>query len=167
VHTQTQQGKPAQSPTAEEIQDLVKTVVAEVAAQTCAAGEQPDILKPFPHGFVPCISLDNAPVHTRAKVALVAQHVPCTFEEIPPYSPDIHKVIEHVHAIVHQAFMARLRRCQVDNLPESMSDVFRIVRHLFKTKITTAGIQEDILSLQATLQAIINRGGQWPEKSLC
>lgn len=163
---QTQQGKPALSPTAQEIQDLVKAVVAEIAAQTCAEGEEPDTLKPFPAGFVPCISLDNAPVHTRAKEAMVAQHMPCTFERIPPYSPDIHKVIEHVHGIVQRAFQRNLLRRSAENLPDTVPELFATMRSIFDRKVTTTLVRKDILSLQATLQAIIDNKGRYPERKL-
>ena len=167
VHAQTGAGKLAKSPTWEEIKDIVKAMLARVASMTCAAGERPTADKPFPHGFTPNISLDNAACHNKAKAEMRADPtVHATFDDIPPYSPDIHKCIEHVHAVLHQAFVETLTHTKADALPDTVPELFQLVQRLFQTRITVRMVQADILSLQRTLAAIVDGNGAYPVKAL-
>jgi hypothetical protein len=135
---------------------------------THEVGQQPTDSKPFPPGMVPIISLDNASIHVKAK-QLAKKGVPRLFPgksvkfwELPAYSPDIHKVIEHVHGTVYNAFKKQLIEC--DSRPETWEPFFGMVKAAFLEHVTTASVRGDIASLQETLKQIVEAKGGWPSK---
>ena len=78
------------------------------------------------------------------------------------YSPDIHKVIEHVHSNLQQQFSMVLREDATINPPQQYVSLLLKLFH----ELQQASIKRDVKSLKGTLQAIIDIGGDWPEKRL-
>jgi len=169
AHTQvTRKGviKAAKTPNSDEIVDIVRDLLARIQKCICAAGEQPCATKPFPAGFKPRISLDNAACHTRAKAVLREDPAFCAAAELvdlPPWSPDLHKVIEHTHANLQRVFLDHL-----GDSPsyEDVPAMFAKLQQLFQKHITAESVQKDVLSLQHTAEAIIKCDGYYPDKAL-
>lgn len=79
----------------------------------------------------------------------------------PAWSPDLHKVIEHVHGIVSSAWKKQLMQMQ----PQStIQEYTQVVKSIFDEKIKCSSVQKDILSLQDTFKQVIALGGAYPAK---
>lgn len=134
-------------------------------------GRKPTASKPIPFGAPLYFSLDNASVHKAAYTdpTWLEKHSwarRASFGEIqpPPYSPDCHKVIEHIHATITKAFKAK-----VDKLPhtlETVEEYWEMVKALFYEAITADSVRKDVDSLLKTYKAVIELGGHYPSKEL-
>lgn len=106
----------------------------------------------------PLYSFDNPTIHTDPATLWELQIIPnLTRLELPPRSPDLHKVIEHSHAVICQRFQQ-----WVNETSETweMPGYCNVLRHLFYTKLTPTGIRKDVESLDKTFQAVVERGGE-------
>jgi hypothetical protein len=103
------------------------------------------------------ISYDNAAAHKGAE-----QQVPgLNRQDLPPKSPDMHKVVEHVHAWLTENMQQWLRGQQTSSVtPE---DAQAELKRLFKS-YPTDSLRRDVASLAETYQAIIDAGGAYPVK---
>lgn len=103
------------------------------------------------------LSYDNAAVHTDAeKVVQGINRLPH-----PRKSPDMHKVVEHMHAWLTQRMQAWLleqdvRRVDADAAKQQLKDLF----YSYKTE----SIMADVESLPGTYKAIRDAGGRYPTK---
>ena len=135
----------------------------KVRAMTCALGELPSKAKPFPFGFKPIFSLDNASVHkTAMEDPKWLQEHPWinNRQKLPCYSGDLHKVVEHAHGVVSRAFKNRLRNTAAhDTVAEYCDDVAAIFY-----KLKPESIKKDVLSLTQTCQQVIQLHGEYPAK---
>lgn len=110
----------------------------------------------------PIFSLDNAPVHCDVEEIFgVGSRVP-----LPPYSPDMHKVIEHVFNYVRQyVLVQRLPALAADNVNTPQSRHFwpALVEEALFT-VTAESIREDISSLRDTYEYILKfKGARAPK----
>lgn len=104
-------------------------------------------------------SYDNPRIHQGAQDDLEEIGIsPLDRVPLPPYSPDMHKVIEHIHSNLGKALKRRLdedsRICKPKHYAEVLQEEFY--------KMDTASIQSDIKSLKKTYNEIARRGGEWP-----
>jgi hypothetical protein len=108
--------------------------------------------------------LDNARIHHTAKSILTTSGIltPDRFIALPPYSGDIHKVIEQVHAVCGNSFTKALER--LEEACESIEEYQVMYIDIFYEKVTRDWIQKAVTSLQSTFQAIIMAGGCYPSK---
>jgi ureidoglycolate hydrolase len=84
------------------------------------------------------------------------------FLKLPAYSPDIHKVIEHVHGTVYNGFMEQLMMMEVK--PATCQAFIDMVGHAFTKHVSVESVQKDIASLKDTLTQIVLAQGGWPSK---
>ena len=136
----------------------------KIASQTARQNEQPNALRPYPHGFRPLFAMDNAAVHKSAIKMLINEgsYTEADFVKIPPYSPDIMKAIEHTHAIVCTHFRKELMK--LDKPYQSLLQYQALMEHMFNHYIKRASMRRDIESLKETFEQIIKEGGGWPAK---
>lgn len=143
----------------------LKEVAAELDKKTASWWEQPSQSKPIPYGAKFDYSLDNARVHKAAyseeTVAWPDKPTNGTFGVVqpPPYSPDLHKVIEHVHGTICSAFRQEI---QAMGPAEDINTYFAKLKQLFYQKTTAASVQKDCQSLKQTIQEVIKLEGAWP-----
>ena len=102
-------------------------------------------------------SWDNAPWHGDAARAL---KLPARQRHtLPPNSPDMHKVVEHQHALIKREFRKRLTvQRDVDTPAKAAALLTSVVNDVVKK----ASVEADVCSLPATYCAIIEAGGGWP-----
>jgi hypothetical protein len=81
---------------------------------------------------------------------------------LPPKSPDMHKVVEHCHAIIVAHFQKFLLRQKDLNKP--MAFYIKALEDIFFTHITAKSVMADVKSLKATYRAIIAAKGAYPNK---
>ena len=117
----------------------------------------------LPDQYKPIFSFDNAPIHTIAGNA-----TPPTWWTsralLPPHSPDMHKVIEHVFARMKPKFRTWLyHHPALRTIEEYMAQV----EQLFWENAEVAGkeaIHGDVASLPATYAKVVeHRGGEIPK----
>lgn len=144
---------------AEEVRAVLrkfKPIAAKVMDDYClATGADPQ-------EFTPLFSLDNASWHVGADDEL------CPTERVtlPPYSPDIHRVIEHCF----NNLTRRMKRGLLPALAEenakckfSLQFWREFVGLQLKEANPLKGVQKDIEHLPLTYQNIIDRGGEWAD----
>lgn len=128
-------------------------------------GQEPTESRPIPYGIRPYFSLDNVPTHLKAiKDQQWASTVPAVFDDEvspPPNSPDLHKVIEHVHANTCSAFKEWVLLRSHTPRP-SIEAYFDKLKQIFYATITPKMIQDDVLSLKGTFQEVCKLGGEYP-----
>lgn len=149
---QTKDGKGvAKGETAEEFQDILNEIVGRTRLLQLA--------HPTWHGDGAFFSWDNASFHRSAHLPIgVGARL-----EIPPKSPDIHKVIEHVFHPVKQAFRRAFgRRRKVKSVKQAMLLLEQVVEGC----VDAESIRRDCSTIRATLQTIINNGGDWADVGL-
>lgn len=111
----------------------------------------------------PIVSYDNPIIHKAATEQLETLGVSQKRDRAPlaEYSPDMHKVIEHLHSNLQKAFWLRLRGdARINTPPQYVDLLFECFYSLGKEAIS-----RDVQSLIPTHQAIIEEEGGWPEKS--
>jgi hypothetical protein len=151
LHLQTIKGnKIAKSTTREEFTDIMKKLV--VAAREKLANIDPK-LKPI-------FSYDNNKIQKGASLAEMGI-TPEEKLELPPYSPDMHKVIEHVFAILK----GQLQEEMLKNNPARMDPAVaqKMVRVYFKHNISKKSIRADVDSLPVTWHIISTLDGVFAE----
>lgn len=113
----------------------------------------------------PIWSLDATSIHTCAinDKKWDADRPPGNFKvaQVPPYSPDLHKVIEHVHGIVTEWF--RDAKFKMIEAPRTIEAWFDVVKEGFYA-IHKTSIQNDITSLLDTYKATLKRKGAFSIK---
>jgi hypothetical protein len=102
------------------------------------------------------LSSDNDSAHTRAKLGERGIWSDDHRFDLCALSPDLHKVVEHVHAYLSQALQAWRRSLWPEKpTPEECKDK---LQQLFYA-IQPASIQADVDSLPYTYQAVIENAG--------
>lgn len=102
------------------------------------------------------LSIDNDSAHTRAKLHELEIWLNSDRFEQSPLSPDLHKVVEHVHAYLCAAMLAWRRSMwpQKPNLQQCKAKL----EELFYA-VQPASIQADVDTLPYTYQAVIDNAG--------
>lgn len=100
-------------------------------------------------------SFDNPSIHEKA----VPELERLGFERVPlpTYSPDMHKVIEHVHANIGREFRKKL----IEDASIKKEQYASILEEIF-FNITQASIAKDVMSLPDTYEEIKRLQGNWP-----
>lgn len=155
---QTRTGKIARAPTAKEFETLfVKEVhpkIKEIVnANPLVFGED---------GWL--LSMDNEKIHGTGWKQIKQE---LNLDEskrlpLPAKSPDMHKVIEHVMAIIKSEFRKELGRLPNERL--TAQGYCDLLKNIFDNKITKTGVMRDVESLVDTYKAIVARKGGWPDK---
>lgn len=151
---QTKQGQDAKSFSAAEVNDVMKNF-QEKAIELIETEFMSDEKKISE--MQPIFSLDNAPVHCDVEEVIgVGSRAP-----LPPYSPDMHKGIEHIFNQVRQFILVqRLPAIAADHAitPLSLEYWPTLVGDALK-HVTPESIQKDILSLRDTYEYIVKFNG--------
>ena len=156
----------AGAPDYKDMQRFLTQCMARIDDWRAPAGQNPSDKFPIPHNFFPIWSLDNAPVHAKAYNDLTWKNKPAGdfgHAQPPPYSPDLHKVIEHVHGTVCVKFREELDK-MTHPLP-TIKEYFRKIQLIFYTSITAQSVQEDVRSLfgaEGTMMQIVGAKGGYP-----
>lgn len=120
--------------------------------------EKPSLFK---NGRDLVYSYDNPKIHQSAAEDLekigITQHDRAPLAE---YSPDMHKVIEHVHSNFQRAFTKQLRE---DASIKTGKQYAQLMERVF-FQLSQASIKRDVKSLKQTYEEIIKLGGGWPAK---
>ena len=149
LHLQTIRGnKKAKGTTKQEFTDIMKKLV--VVARQQLAKVDPN-LKPI-------FSYDNNKIQKHAKLADMGI-TPEERLELPTYSPDMHKVIEHVFAILK----GQLQEEMLKNNPPKMDSATaqHMVWLYFMHGISKKSIRADVKSLPVTWHIISTLDGVW------
>ena len=149
---QTKDGKGvAKGETAEEFQDIVTEVVRRT--------HQLQVAFPTWHAAGALYSWDNACCHKAAHLPFVEG----ARLEVPPRSPDIHKVVEHVFHPVKAGFRQAFGRKQKVT---SVKKAMKLLEQVVEECVDAESIRRDCSTIQATLQSIIKNGGDWADVGL-
>lgn len=148
------------------MKDFVAELLQKFREKTCPAGSQPTPDKPIPHGLPPLFSMDNASVHLKMR-ELAQQQLgisPTTFTMCspPPYSGDLHKVVEHVHGTICEEFNRYILDLTVP--PTDITDLFAKLEAIFFKEITPKSVQQDMKSLEQTFKEVIRLEGAYPAR---
>jgi hypothetical protein len=146
---QTSKGNPAKKMTRDEFVDAVKQ--AKDASEACVA-EFPE----FYSKGGPYYSWDNASWHQALNLEDVGLKESDKWQ-LPPNSPDMHKVIEHVVGRVKQQLRHKL--CDNANI-NSSKEVQAAFIDVFYKQISTESIRKDIESLPSTYKHIHGKKNQ-------
>ena len=154
---QTKAGGEAKTFCAEELWDVVvedfMPKANKVMDEACKGDKQKRAR------MYPLYSLDNARVHTDIKRDFEDEMAP-----LPPRSPDMHKVIEHIwNTISYDLKYRQLPSLSVINKEDRFSLEFwsKLVEAVAYEKITVESIREDIDSLAKTYQYIVDNEGRY------
>lgn len=153
---QTKKGTIARGPTSEEFLHVMEYFREEAFK---VAKRHPHI---FTQGCPPLFSFDNPPIHNKAPLASIGMQQ-AERVDLPPCSPDMHKVIEHVFGSLTGGMNASLAR---DPALRSTPMYKAELERLFHAMITPEGVGRDVESLPDTYQGILDVGGGWPDKTL-
>jgi hypothetical protein len=149
---QTLKGAPAKGTTTSELIIIVMNIWNEAMDRF---KQQNEITRQ------PIVSYDNPIIHKAATEKLESLRVSQKRDIAPlaEYSPDMHKVIEHLHSNRQKAFWLRLRGdASIKTPPQYVDLIFECFCSLGKESISR-GVQ----SLIPTHQAIIEEEGDWPK----
>ena len=158
---QTKRNKVARSPPTEEIRDIFRVAWNDIKqrdpeyAVRCERGEQPIYW-----------SLDNAPVHKSAMEGWddwngwrVQAGIPGTVIWAPPYSPDLHQVIEHAHANTLRKFQGWL----ISNVHQKpfpqVLDYFDVIAQCFLDGNEPDSIEKNVAKLTKVYERVIEAHG--------
>lgn len=81
---------------------------------------------------------------------------------LPPYSHDIHRVVEHTLGRLKRRFNLWL---YTHPQQRSMQDYMRALQHIFYSIGETKAIADDVASLPSVYRAIKKAKGDWPPRS--
>lgn len=151
----------AKAPTHKEFRAFIRAVLKEWRAKEQAAGR---------HVADPILSWDNAPVHGRVREGEWADlniHADSTHMGVPPYSPDMHSVIELSHALVCKKMKAQIARGEWSREGTGLMPYIKELERLFYSMITPEWAQKTTHRLFIdVLPAIVAIRGDYPPKKL-
>lgn len=154
------------APNALEIQQFIEETHNKLEAMTRVPGAADTSSRPIPPSWQAEWSLDNANVHKAAYTdpAWLKKPLNARFGEVqpPPYSPDFHKVIEHVHGTLCSAFKKWLREHAEEAALMDLPTLFKQLEQLFYKCITKESVQKDVMSLSETIIQVRALKGAYP-----
>lgn len=148
----TQDGSESVGMTAAEFVALMGKLLAEVRSRA-----RP-FLEYFPLGYV-VVSSDNHSCHKQWQ----RLQDPARLNAIPANSPDIHKIVEHPLNPFNTRWYARFT---ADLSCKSCESGMHLAAQILREHKATS-IEDDLQTLPDTLQAIIERRGDWAPATLC
>lgn len=165
---QDKQGKTVEckAPNAPEIQKFIEDVHEKLDSLTITPGQLETFKRPIPSGWRAEWSLDNAAVHKKAYEDPAWEKKPknASFGQVqpPPYSPDMHKVIEHVHGTLCSAFRVWLEANHKEAAEMDIPTLFKQLEKLFYQHITVQSVRKDLQSLAKTFSQVKELNGAYP-----
>jgi len=113
----------------------------------------------------PLYSIDNATVHTDVPMVIC----PTDLLHVPPNSPDMHKVVEHIfnclmHRLKHRVFPAMCEDHKHN--PMSIDRWIQVVLAELELVATPEAIRADIATLPDTYRYIVEHGGEFCPRPL-
>ena len=149
---QTQKGAVAKAPTKEEFLHVMQDFKGKAA----------EVKSKFPHVFAKRaplrFSFDNPPIHNKCPLQQIGIE-PGHRAPLPPRSPDMHKVLEHIFGTLTRAMNESLAR---DPHLKGVAKYKEELERLFMEKVTAVSVNKDVLSLRSTYEKIIELEGDWP-----
>lgn len=162
---QTMRGKWAKNPTTEEIKDVL-TAIWEVIKNHPEYKKDP---------FKLVWSLDNVAVHKLAvqhwdhhKCWRVQRGIKGVLKQPPPYSPDLHQVVEHAIGDFTSKFKAEVADSMLHHkpLPRDVNGWVQFAEDVFKGVVDAPSVRANIAKLKReTYPAVIQDGGVYPVPS--
>lgn len=157
-----QANKPAKGPTAEEFCKDVLCPVLEVAKNTLS--------EKLGEGVHPLISFDNDRIHTSAlKRFATMLHDECGWDaatmrcSLSPYSPDIHRVIEHTHG----AAMVKFRQWLYANPKKHTVEEYKAAfEAIYRECCSPTVIAADVAGMPEVYKAVVKNNGGWAPREL-
>ena len=122
----------------------------------------------LPANFMPMWSLDNANIHKAAtkewmnNPELRRRDISGALLPPPPYSPDLHKVIEHIHAHISKVFYKWLHENSHVLHPTITPYSEKVKEIIFKEEFSAKSIGADVDSLKETYREVIRLDGSYP-----
>lgn len=156
-----QKHKPARGPTAEEFAKEVLCPAVEVA--------KTELIDMLDDGVQPLISFDNDRIHTSAlktqatvlsNVGWDAATMRC---ELSPYSPDMHRVIEHTHGLATLKFRQWLYQ---NPTKHSVAEYKSAFESIYRQCCTPDVIAKDVAGLPEVYNYVATHGGEWATDDL-
>jgi hypothetical protein len=166
LHVQTMKGTKAKGPTRDEIRHLLMQASAKLA-------EHPR----WPRGWKPIWSMDNVSMHVAAAEDWHgawrvnedgSEAVMGEILFVPPYSPDLHQVIEHVHANTCGMWKRELMHLPFESkVYATVVEVFEHLQECFYKANTTGTVSANIRKVyMETYLAVLALDGGWPPAKL-
>lgn len=131
----------------------------------------------WPKGIQPMFSLDNVSTHTSAVEKDRWQQPGSWWQNNlagsqlfmpPPYSPDLHQVVEHAIANTSQAFQKLLwhEAVQQQTARAEVGDYEEMLQQAFKAACTPAAIRRNVDLLPKVWAGVDSNGGDWAPRGL-
>jgi hypothetical protein len=128
----------------------------DIMAELKAKMESPEISQLLKRGEKWLYSWDNDKIHKGADLSEVGFEPEDRFE-LPELSSDMHKVVEHVHAWLQARMQLWLEDKDEERL--TIADCKAELQRLFEQELKLESIKNDVKSLKATYQAVIDHEG--------
>lgn len=155
-----QGGGIAEGPTAQEFSDdvlLPTTQVAELKLQ--ALHQEGSFSSAFIQGVKPMYSFDNASIHKAALTHGMVDEWGFNHQQrlsLPPYSPDMHRVIEHTHGTATVAF----RRWLYENPAKTTAEEYKqAFKQIYNKVNNQASVYKDVKTLKALYDWVWDNDG--------
>jgi hypothetical protein len=156
----------AKAPTALEFADDVIGTCMGLARQVEL---DPQFARWFPSGRRMMYSFDNAPIHTAALQRSDVYGEPMVqrygFDEkkdrlqLSPFSPDMHRVIEHTHGTATYEFQKWLMQNRGKLSVQEYKDAFETI---YRRVVTATSVRKDVQGLPTLYKWVATHGGSWP-----
>jgi hypothetical protein len=162
-------GRVALGPTAEEFADAVMapTIVAAELGLDNLQHEPAHSATTFRNGVQILYSFDNAKIHesavSRGLLDMYDWKAAKDRLTLPPYSPDMHRVIEHSHGTATYAFRQWLYQNPDKNTLQDYKEGFEMV---YKQVNTPAVIRKDVAGLTELYSWVHNNRGEMAPKKM-
>ena len=141
-------GKPARGCTAAEFGYVAKNILDEASRKFNAAGIKQR----------PVLSMDNDRIHTSARLADMG--IPSRYRlKLPPYSPDLHRVIERVHGRICMEFRKQLH---YDHSICTPKQYCKLLKEIFYSSQSQKVIAKDVDGLPDLWQHVARSGKYGP-----
>ena len=137
--------------TADEFKDIIEELKRVL--------QEPQNASKLKRGLSWKLSIDNDTCHTAAHLHQSNVWLNADRLDLPPLSPDMNKVVEHVHAWLTLKMHSWLRS-RIDNKP-SVQECKQQLETFFHS-YPTASIQKDVDSMKSTYEAIVHEAGMYP-----
>ena len=114
-------------------------------------------------------SYDSDQIHKGAK-QMLSSHLAIGEDHgnrlpLPLYSPDMHKVLEHTHALVVHGMMAKLRRDRAAD--KGIKYYKQLCKQVFFSKVTKEGVRKDVKSLKRLYHFVKGKRGEYAPSNIC
>ena len=167
----TNQDRPARGPTAQEFADVMAKVMADTktevedkhTASLTWAGQLHKAKYSFDSAKIHQTALASKPDGSPSLMQAVG-FLPQMRITLPPYSPDLHKVIEHAHARALYQFRRWLYQ---DPTKHTDVEVYKAkFEEIFRQANPAHVIKADVASLKETYKHVKENWGKWPPACL-